>query len=402
MTLEDTAKKIAERIKTFDYAEIYTHHDADGIAAAAVISVALKRAGIPFKLKVLPYLNEVSVIENPQISILCDIGGSLDGFPETTVIIDHHIPVSKSQYHINPHLAGMSGDYELSAAGCAYIVANALGDNRDLAGLVMLGIIGDKQKLVSKNREIIGDAIGNNLINPKKGILLAGRSLKEQTEFSAAPYLCGISGVKDAAEEISKRCADKMDDNVLMRTFLSEIIARSDSSYYELMNLYGDKWILDREVVHDAHVLTYLVDACGKSGRYDIAFALAAGDSAKTEEAWEIFISFRKRIIEAVRSAERLADNVYLVKFEDAVSDAADIFSESSVKSVFVISRAENYLKVSARAPINCECRCDLEKFLKSAAAAFGGYAGGHKTRAGAEIPLSCEAEFVKMAEDAL
>jgi len=61
---------------------------------------------------------------------------------------------------VNPRLDGIDAERELSAAGAAYLVANELGDNRDLAGLVMLGIIGDGQDLAGKNLEIFNEAMG--------------------------------------------------------------------------------------------------------------------------------------------------------------------------------------------------------------------------------------------------
>ncbi|MDO5846654.1 MAG: DHH family phosphoesterase, partial [Methanocorpusculum sp.] len=241
MSLEEAAGKIADRLRSMEYVEIYSHYDADGIASAAIIAVALQRADIAFRLRILPVLAEADV-EKPEISLLCDLGASLSGLPDSTMIIDHHVPYAATAYHINPRLEGIDGESELSAAGCAYLVANALGDNRDLAGLVMLGIIGDGQKMSGMNQTIIGDAVGNNLISPGRGVLLPGRSTKEQIENAALPYLPNLSGNEEAAAEIEAACQKTASDEAYSGRLLSEIIARSDASFDDVMSIYGDTW----------------------------------------------------------------------------------------------------------------------------------------------------------------
>ncbi|MCK9313039.1 MAG: DHH family phosphoesterase [Methanocorpusculum sp.] len=396
MSLEEAAKKIADRLRGMEYVEMYAHHDADGIASAAIMSIALKRAGIAFRLRFLPVLTNTDVT-NPDISLLCDLGASCAGLPETTMIIDHHVPYNTSQYHINPRLFGADGETDLSAAGCAYLVANALLDNRDLAGLVLLGIIGDRQTLTGMNEKIIGEGIANNLINPGRGLLLAGRTTKEQIESASLPYLPGLSGNSEEAGDIMKICSDKTSDEKYLGCLLSEIIARSNASYDALMNLYGDCWSLEREVIRNAHSLTMVVDACGKAGRTELAFGLACGDASLLKEGWETALSFKKRVIESAGAAKKVAKNAWMVNSADTASDVADMFANSENKPVFVLGRADSYLKVSARAPLSADV--NFEQFIVSAAKTFGGTGGGHKTRAGGELPLACEAEFVKSLE---
>lgn len=396
MSLEEAAKKIADRLREMEYVEMYAHHDADGISSAAIMSIALKRAGIAFRLRFLPVLTETDVT-NPDISLLCDLGASCAGLPETTMIIDHHVPYNKSQYHINPRLFGADGEAELSAAGCAYLVANALFDNRDLSGLVLLGIIGDRQTLTGMNEKIIGEGIANNLINPGRGILLAGRTTKEQIESASLPYLPGLSGNSREAEDIMKICSDKTTDEAYLGCLLSEIIARSDASYDALMDLYGNCWSLEREVIRNAHALTMVVDSCGKAGKTDIAFGLACGDTSLLKEGWEIALSFKKRVIESAGSAKKITKNTWMVNSVETVSDVADMFANAENAPVFVLGRADSYLKVSARAPLTANV--DFEQFIVSAVKTFGGKGGGHKTRAGGELPLACEAEFIKSLE---
>ena len=396
MSLEDAARKIADRLRTMDYVEVYSHHDADGIEAAAILTIALQRADIAFLLRFLPHLKKEDVVI-PEQSILCDLGASIPDWPESTMIIDHHVPYANTAFHINPRLEGMDGETELSAAGCAYLVAKALGDNRDLASLVLVGIIGDSQKFTGKNHEILEEALMNNLVEPKRGVLLAGRTIGEQLECATLPFLKNISGDAKAAAEIETICTSLPDSDSIAGRLVSEIAVRSDASYHDLMAVYGDNYRLLREVIQDAYALTAVIDACGKSGRTDLGYAVAAGDLAQVDDAWNTALSFRRKVINAVNSAEKIASAAWKVSSYDVASDVADILAKSLAKPVIVIGKAQNYLKISARAP--AESNVDFEQFMKQTAETFGGYGGGHKTRAGGEIPLSSETEFITTLE---
>ena len=399
MSLEEAAAKIAAYLRSKDYVEIYSHHDADGIAAAAILTVALRRADIAFRLRFLPHLKKEDV-ERSEMSVLCDLGASVPDFPESIVIIDHHVPYANVPFHINPRLEGIDGETELSAAGCAYLVANALGDNRDLAGLVMVGIIGDSQKLSGMNQKIIGDAVGNNLIEVGKGILLPGRTTKEQIELAVLPYLGNLSGDGETAEKIASLCMNTASDEAYTSMLLSEIIVRSDASYHDLMSMYGESWKLLREAVQDAYSMTAVIDACGKAGRPDLGYAVAAGDMTQTDAAWETANAFRRKIIASAAAAEAVAENVWLSDSVETASDVADIFVRSKQMPVVVLARGTEYLKVSARAP--ADSSVDFEQMMKTSAEKFGGAGGGHKTRAGGELPLACESAFIASVKEYL
>ena len=399
MSLEEAAAKIAAYLRSKDYVEVYSHHDADGIAAAAILTVALRRADIAFRLRFLPHLKKDD-IERPEMSVLCDLGASVPDFPDSIVIIDHHVPYAAVPFHINPRLEGIDGETELSAAGCAYLVANALGDNRDLAGLVMVGIIGDSQKLSGMNQKIIGDAVGNNLITVGRGVLLPGRTTKEQIESAVLPYLGNLSGDGETAEKIASLCMNTASDEAYTAMLLSEIIVRSDASYHDLMSMYGESWKLLREAVQDAYAMTAVIDACGKSGRPDLGYAVAAGDMAQADTAWETALAFRRNIIASAAAAEAVAPNVWMTDSVVTASDVADMFARSKQEPVVVLARGDTYLKVSARAP--ADSTVDFEQLMKTSAEKFGGAGGGHKTRAGGELHLACESEFIASLKEYL
>ncbi len=61
--------------------------------------------------------------------------------------------------HLNPHHFGIDGAFELVAAGTVYSVVRHMGDNADLAGLALVGAMGDRQAMIGANRSILDEAI---------------------------------------------------------------------------------------------------------------------------------------------------------------------------------------------------------------------------------------------------
>ncbi len=216
------------------------------------------------------------------------------------MVIDHHIPRFEGALHVNPRLDGIDAERELSAAGAAYLVARQLGDNRDLAGLVMLGIIGDDQELAGKNLEIFNEAMGDAVITTGRGCRLAGRDLHERLFFSINPYLPRISGDEMAVADLIETSAGE--GMLEADTLLSLLVLRISPFVPErtLTSLYGDRYFLDREVIPDAHAFTAVVDACGKCGQGGLAASLCFRSAEGAGEAWEAAQGHRLRVIRSL------------------------------------------------------------------------------------------------------
>ena len=193
MSLETAAGAVAEQIQRQEFVEVFAHHDADGIAAASILCHAMLRAGVRFRLRVRQEI-ALSDLGSDAAVLLCDLGAGMEDLPQDVMVVDHHLPLASGGLHANPRLSGIDGDRELSAAGTAYFVAQELGDNRDLAGLVIPGILGDGQQMVGKNLEIFNDGIANGIIVPDRGLTPPGRDMTERWYTAISPYLDGISG----------------------------------------------------------------------------------------------------------------------------------------------------------------------------------------------------------------
>ena len=179
MSLDAAAASLADHLLEQEFVEVLAHHDADGIAAASILCHAMFREGGRFRLRVRSSITTADVPRDSSV-LLCDFGSALSDLPGDVMVVDHHVPHFEGDYHVNPRLAGIDGDRNLSAAGAAYLVAQRMGDNRDLAGLVLLGIIGDRQELEGPNREISNEGIANGFIAPRRGLRLPGRGLVER------------------------------------------------------------------------------------------------------------------------------------------------------------------------------------------------------------------------------
>ncbi len=392
MSLETAAKDLAAELTRHEFIEIRCHHDADGIAAGSIMAGALFRAGIPFRLQVTHRFRAEDVPTKSHL-LLCDLGAGLADLPEETMVIDHHLPVFEGPWHVNPRLAGIDGDSDLSSAGTAYIVANAIGDNRDLAGLILPGIIGDGQRLTGKNQELYLEAMGNGIITKSRGVRLPGRDLGERVRLATMPFFPGYSGNEEAVSgllpEIGTEPGTEEKDLIYSRLMLD---AARTGTPEAIMNFWGDTYQLSREIIEDAHTMTLLIDACGKAGDGSLAVELCMKSGTGLGRMWEIATAHRMAVIAEIRSflsgikPEETA-RVYETQNPRLASDIADtIFRSLEGTGPVIISASGNdgSSLLSIRGTANGEE--GLGTIVSTIATECGGYGGGHVTRAGATI----------------
>ncbi len=411
MSIETAAKDLASQITRHEQVEVLCHHDADGIAAGAIMGIALYRAHVPFRLRVTPRIQSSDIPKGGNV-LLCDIGSGIPDLPEETMVIDHHLPLFEGPYQVNPRLCGINGDLELSGAGAAYLVANAMGDNRDLAGLVLTGVIGDGQLITGKNQEIYLEGMGNGIISKKRGIRLAGRELPEQLILALDPYLPGISGNETEVSSLISQCSEGKDQPATDMLLSLLVLSTAEKSRTQaLQNLYGDIYQLEREVVTDAHTMTMLIDACGKEDKGSIGAALCLRSSAEISQAWEIARDHRFRVIDELHhsltnTGERSGE-FYETREKRYASDVADILCNSldqGDRPIIVISRqpdADAHVSIRIPTPIAGKAGNDLGILVHTLAEECGGHGGGHISRAGATIANEHLTRFITAVQEA-
>src|SRR5512136_2009693 len=114
------AKTIREVAEKDGVIQVFSHLDADGVAAAGIVAKALWRLGARFRVKVMQWvdekiLNEIAATK-PDLVILADFGsGYLPLLNEKTpdqrfVILDHHQTSgmfdNPNFVHVSPHFHG--------------------------------------------------------------------------------------------------------------------------------------------------------------------------------------------------------------------------------------------------------------------------------------------------------
>ncbi|MCX6685906.1 MAG: DHHA1 domain-containing protein [Methanoregula sp.] len=391
MSLESTASLVADQIKRQDFVEVVAHHDADGIAAGSILCHAMVRAGIRFRLRVRQEITTADLTRD-HTYLLCDLGAGIDQLPKDTIVVDHHNPYFTGEYHANPRLDGIDGDRELSSSGTAYIVAQQMGDNRDLAGLAVLGVIGDGQDLIGKNHEIFNEGVGNGIINPNRGLRLVGRDMSERWLMAINPYLDGISGDENTVTAMIGQAGgiNALRLDLLLSLSVLHTLTGSGAACTEMM--YGDTYTLDREVIPDAHGMAAVIDACGKTGHGDLGASICLRYSRDAETAWAIAREHRLNVITAIRAAVTSGgahDGVYEIGDAELAGDVADALACRSIHThpVAVIARNGDVCRVSARCPPGIDA--DLGTVIRGIAQSCGGSGGGHRLRAGATIPCT-------------
>ena len=407
MSLETAAETVAAQIRRQEYVEVVAHHDADGIAAASILCHAMLRSGIKFRVRVRQEI-AVSGLTGDAPFLLCDIGSGMENLPRSAMVVDHHVPLFEGEFHTNPRLEGIDGDRELSAAGTAYIVAQKMGDNRDLAGLVIPGIIGDGQMMAGKNLEIFNEGIANGIIAPDRGLKLPGRDMAERWYMATSPYLDSISGAEQLIADLIDQSHDlaKGQNENRLDTLLSRVVleAAPNTTLPSLLAIYGDTFHLQREVIDDAHALTAVIDACGKAGNGDLAASLCMRSSHYLDQAWEIARKHRVRVIDAVKTVHPLEGSAGMYEIRDATlsSDVADILARDLQHAVPVLVYAPNdgICRISVRCPQGVTT--DLGPLVRKLATGCGGEGGGHLLRAGAVIPCDRMGQFTKGWQEAL
>ncbi len=404
-------------MKESDFVHIYTHYDADGISSAAVIASALHRIEKPFQVTFLKGLSE-GVESDADLIILSDMGS---GYPDivsqidaNVVIIDHHFPAGKIEgkkklAHVNPHLAGLDGTFELSASATAYVVANTLGENSDLAAVALVGILGDKQKIVGGNAEVVRQGIETGSIEVKRGLNLYSGSVREVLMISTEPYL-DLYNKEDELEEFLKKTGvdgdreiDDLTEDELRRLADGILLRLLRQGAYEgvVEEFTGKKFILKNELITNAVMFTDVVNACGRASACSIGFAICMRDKNYLDRAVNIWREFQEEILKELnRRKDEISEGEcirYLIMDNaPTTSPLASIISRYlfSDRPFIALNLKNSISKVSARS--NPKIPVDMGEIMRKASMKVGGRGGGHKVAAGATIPAERADEFVK------
>ena len=454
----EAAKAILETVDKDGFIHVFSHLDADGIAAAGIIGKALFRLDARFRVRITQWVDEKIIGEiiadKPQLVILTDFGsGYLQLLDEKVpdfkiIILDHHQIIGKIDnenfIQVNPHLHGIDGATEVSGSGVSYFVAKAVNSrNVDLSPIALVGALGDMQdkreqrKLGGLNESIVRDAVTAKLVRVEKDLTFFGRETRpihRALSATTSPFIPGLSGEEDACVAFLSNLDIKLKEGEKWRALrdlteeekkrLSSALAEhllSKGLHLEVANLIGNVYVLEREEpwtpLRDAREFALLLNSTGRLDRPSLGISICMGDrNAALEEANRVLEDYKKSINKylgwVLEKPERIKEleNVYVINGENFINEKI-IGTISSIlinsvahpeKPLIAFANVENegLAKFSARTTDSALSKGVNLGDVMQAAKEFGGKGGGHNVAAGAQVPLDQVDNFVKTVND--
>ncbi|MEM2994826.1 MAG: DHH family phosphoesterase [Candidatus Bathyarchaeia archaeon] len=452
------AKTILEVAKGDGYIYVFSHLDADGVAAAGIVGKALFRLDARFKIRITQWVDEEVLgdvcSEKPQLVIFTDFGsGYINLLNEKLsqfkiVILDHHqIAGEKTAAfaHVNPHLHAIDGARDISGAGVAYFVAKAIDKNNvDLAPIAVVGALGDLQdkydqrKLGGINELIVEDAVKGGFLTVEKDLIFFGRETRpihKALASTTSPFIPGLSGEEDKSLTFLASLDIKPKDGERWRALrdLSDEEKRrlcsaladyllSKGLHYEVTNLIGHVYTLNGEEpwtpLRDAREFAVLLNATGRMDKPSLGVAICMGDRGSAlEEANNVLEEYRRTINKylgwVMEKPDRIREleNIYVVYGENFINDKiVGAISSILVTSLpnpekpliaYAYTEKEGLAKISARTiDIMTNRGVNLGEIMQVAAEKCLGNGGGHNIAAGAQIPIENVDVFIKVVDE--
>lgn len=459
---EQSAKKLSNEIRGNAKIRVVSHLDADGLAAAGIISSALLRSRARFHLTILRQLRRKTIQELVNewgdVFVFVDLGsgqiGEISEFMSDSkvFIFDHHPPIesgSPSFTHVNPHLCDIDGTTKISAAGVAYFVARAMDNsNIDLSALAIVGALGDQQdkgeqrSLTGLNAEIVKDAEKVSVIEVSKDIRLFGRETRPihtTLEYTTEPYIPGLTGNGDACAKLLLNLGIPLKEGESWRTIssltqeektrlVSELVRRMLSRGMDpkdAESLIGTVYTLIREdkgtSFRDAREYSSLLNACGRMGFPGLGVVACMGDRCDgLRETQNVLSQYRRKLAEYLELFEKPnfvkeTEHIQYFNAENLMDDrmigpvTAIAISSHILKSdrpvAALASSEDDLVKISMRATDQLVKKgIDLGKAIREAIQGIEGEAegGGHDIAAGAFIAKGSEEMFLLHLDDAI
>ena len=441
------AGKCAEAIKSQKSVHVVSHIDADGLSSAGIICTALERAGIEYSTRFVKQLDETALDiiadENPGLVIFTDLGSGMCEPMKArgirAVVSDHHRPQGELEFpelHLNPHLFGANGSYELSGSGTTYILASALGKNRDLADLAIVGAVGDMQhlkmgQLTGINREILEEGVGAGVLRHKKDLTLFGKQTRpifKLLQYSSDPYLPGLTGDEDACIEFLKERGVRFSKEERWRRWI-ELEAPEKQKLvsglvqyclhlglptYKIERLVGEVYELLKEregtEMRDASEYATLLNATARYDHAEIGLAVCMGNREEAyEDARKLLAEHRQNLVnglvyvkkEGVTELENIQYFNAGSEIKETIVGIIAGMSSTIVSNrnlpIIAFANTDGGIKVSARATQDLIRRgVNLSEAMEKISAEVGGAGGGHDIAAGATIPEGTRDEFTQ------
>ncbi|WNY28019.1 hypothetical protein MmiEs2_01990 [Methanimicrococcus stummii] len=456
--LSDRAELCAAQLRAADSVHLVSHIDADGITSAAIMCLSFERAGIDYTVEFVKKLDEKIMArlleENHELLVFTDLGSAMVDFMVDngmkTIIADHHQPNGRPEniatdsttflYHMNPHLFGANGGFEISGSGVSYILANALGDNKDLAGLAIVGAIGDMQnrkygKLVGLNKEILEQGVAAGVLKNAQDLSLFGkqtRPIYKMLQYSSEPYLPGLTGDEEACIRFLQNAGVGYDQRDGAKLWIELSQEERVSVISALMKFCQDRGFpahrveeLIRECytlltekegaeMRDASEFSTLLNATGRYDKADIGVRVCMGDREDAlAEARTLLSEHRKNLVNGLNFVKengvtQLENIQYFYSGEEIKETIVGIIAGMATsidgidrkKPIIGMADSEDGIKISSRGTQDLIRRgLNLSKAMNEVTEMVGGAGGGHDIAAGGTVPPERATEFIDLLD---
>lgn len=457
--LSDRAELCAQKLKSADSVHLVSHIDADGITSGAIMSLSFERANIPYTSEFVKNLDEKTMArlfeENHGQLIFTDLGSAMVDFivdhEMSAVIADHHQPVGRAEnitadsetfpFHMNPHLFGANGGFEISGSGVSYILANALGDNSDLAGLAIVGAIGDMQnrkygKLVGLNREILEQGVNAGVLQNAPDLSLFGkqtRPIYKMFQYSSEPYLPGLTGEEEACIQFLQNSGVGYDRREGAKLWIELSQEERVKVLSSLMKFCQDRGFSTRRVeelirecytlltekegteMRDASEFSTLLNATGRYDQAEIGVRVCMGNREEAlSQARTLLLEHRKNLVNGLNFVKengvtQLENIQYFYSGEEIKETIVGIIAGMATsldgvdrkKPIIGMADSEDGIKISSRGTQDLIRRgLNLSKAMNEVTEMVGGAGGGHDIAAGGTIPPERSMEFINLLDD--
>jgi RecJ-like exonuclease len=416
--------------------KIISHYDGDGLCAGAVICSTLARMNKLYHISLQHNLDPKAEIftklqdAGECVKIFTDLGSSrldeIEKFEGWSIILDHHKPNRDSDkpniVHINTHLFGINGSYELSAATLAFLLSiQASSKNWDLATIALAGAIADKQHkngFSGINQEIVEKALEIGILEKHLALKLPVGTVKQALMRSTDPYIIGLSnnetGTLDLLNklkvdpeldlgELDKSKKQQLASIIILK-LLAQDIPPEDAEEFIMTKYFSDKF--DMELEEFSHI----INASGRMSRMGVGVAAALGDPEAVSIAKELRREHKQYILDGLKKLEDsgLKTMQYIQYFYESTAEFAGTFAGIGMmyffdqsKPVIALSKSDEDIKVSGRGTKRLVNHgLDLASIFSEISVPLGGTGGGHQIAAGATIPKNKEMDFLKKVDE--
>ncbi|MBW9220648.1 DHH family phosphoesterase [Methanothermococcus sp. SCGC AD-155-M21] len=417
-----TVKDIIERIKGHEgLIRVITHYDADGISSGAIIIKMLYRLNKDFHLSIVEHLSEKTLSDicnknkgqngsSDILYIFCDMGSSyMDIMVEmglNAIILDHHPPTMKytkieNVYQFNAHIFNIDGAREISASGICYLLARELG-YYDLSIFAIVGSIGDMQHepFIGMNKIILNEAREyRHLRSILKDIVYNCYDLPiwESILYSTCPYIKELDNEENIIKLLKEIGIDP--NKIYLEGEERDILVSALKKYVDESQIVVDRYIINHKI-EDAFYLSEILNACGKRDMGSVGIGVALGDEGCIEIGKDIYLKYKKDIINQLKDIElhRLNNIEYFFGKKGTIGHMASLLLRD--RPIIGIHEEEGYYKISSRGNKNLIDRGLNLSEAMGIASEFGGSGGGHNIASGAKIPKIYLETFLRRVDE--